>query len=52
MEKYNYLLMDENGANSETFNIKLFKGAIFEFDNSTYEVISELEDETIICNRL
>lgn len=52
MENYNYLLMDDNGANSATFNIRLFEGSIFEFENSTYEVASELEDGTIICNRL
>lgn len=52
MKKYNYLLMDENGANTETFTVKVLIGSFFEFYNSTYEVVSVLEDGTIICHRL
>jgi len=51
MEKYEYLLIDNNGANSISIEIKLRIGTIFEYLGSNYEV-SSYGDEFIICERL
>lgn len=51
MDNYDYLLIDNNGANSISIEIKLTIGTIFEYLGSKYQV-SSYGDEFIICDRL
>lgn len=52
MENNEYLLVDDNGANQISMEIKLMIGTIFECYDHKYEVVCQDMNGLIICERL